>query len=173
MLRIRPEQHGDIEAVHALNEAAFGRSAEADLVNQLRDNTQPLVSLVAEDRGAIVGHILFSPVELTDQPDLMLMGLGPMAVQPERQGRGIGSELVLLGLDACQRLGCQAVFVLGHPTFYRRFGFRPGSQFDVTSEFEDAGEAFMALELERGILEECSGTVRYDPVFSVMEICQW
>lgn len=167
MFRIRPEQHRDIEAVHALNAAAFGRPAEADLVDRLREEARPLVSLVAEDGGAIVGHILFSPVELSDQPDLMLMGLGPMAVQPERQGRGIGSELVLLGLDACQRLGCQTVFVLGHPTFYRRFGFRPASRSGITSEYEDAGDAFLALEIERGILEGCSGTVRYDPVFSV------
>jgi putative acetyltransferase len=167
MFRIRPEQHSDAEAIHALNEAAFGRSAEAELVNRLREEARPLVSLVADDGGAIVGHILFSPVDLSDQPDLMLMGLGPMAVKPERQGRGIGSELVLLGLDACQRLGCQAVFVLGHPTFYRRFGFRPASQFGITSECEDAGDAFMALEIERGILEGRSGTVRYDPVFSV------
>lgn len=168
MFRIRSEQHSDAEAIHTLNEAAFGRPAEADLVNRLREEARPLVSLVAEDRGAIVGHILFSPVELTDQPDLLLMGLGPMAVKPERQGRGIGSELVLLGLDACQRLGCQAVFVLGYPTFYRRFGFRPASQFGISSEYEDAGDAFMALEIERGILEGRSGTVHYDPVFSLM-----
>lgn len=166
MFRIRPEQRGDIEAVRALNEPAFGRPAEADLVDRLREEARPLVSLVAEDGGTIVGHILFSPVELSDQPDLLFMGLGPMAVRPERQGRGIGSELVLLGLDACQRLGCQAVFVLGHPTFYRRFGFRPASQFGITSEYQDASDAFMALEIEQGILEGRSGTVRYDPVFS-------
>ncbi len=150
MFRIRPEQHYDAGAVHALNQAAFERAAEAKLVDRLREEAGPMISLVAEDGDAIIGHILFSPVELAGQPDLALMGLGPMAVRPGRQGRGIGSELVLQGLDACERLGCQAVFVLGYPEYYRRFGFRPASRFGITSEYEDAGDAFMVRAIEPG-----------------------
>ncbi len=166
MFQIRPERHNDAGAVHALNQAAFGRAAEAELVDRLRGDVSPLVSLVAEDREEVVGHILFSPVELTGHPDLVLMGLGPMSVKPERQGRGIGSELVLQGLDACERLGCQAVFVLGHPAYYRRFGFMPASRFGITSEYEDAGDAFMAHETERGSLEDRAGTVHYHSAFA-------
>lgn len=166
MFQIRPEKHGDIHAVHALNEAAFERATEAGLVDRLREDAGPLISLVAEDGDAIVGHILFSPVELAGHPDLVLMGLGPMAVKPERQGRGIGSELVLQGLDACERLGCQGVFVLGHPAYYRRFGFRPASQFGITSEYEDVGDAFMVHEIEPGSLEGRSGTVHYPAAFA-------
>lgn len=166
MFQIRPENHDDIGAVHALNQAAFKRAAEAELVDRLREEAGFLISLVAEDGDAIVGHILFSPVELTGQPGLSLMGLGPMAVIPERQGRGIGSELVLRGLDACERLECHAVFVLGYPEYYRRFGFRPASQFGITSEYQDAGGAFMAQEIESGALEGRPGTVRYHAAFA-------
>lgn len=166
MFQTRPEKHGDAGAVYALNQAAFERAAEAELVNRLREDASPVISLVAEDSEEVVGHILFSPVDLSDQPDLVLMGLGPMAVKPERQGRGIGSELVLQGLGSCERLGCQAVFVLGHPAFYRRFGFMPASKFGITSEYEDAGDAFMAREIERGSLEGRSGTVRYHSAFA-------
>src|SRR3989442_2545922 len=74
-MRIRPEQPADIPGIRAVNLAAFGTRAEADLVDALRDQTTPLVSLVAEDAGAIVGHILFSPVTLDAHPEIQLMGL--------------------------------------------------------------------------------------------------
>ena len=106
-MRIRPEGEADRAAVRAVNEAAFDTSLEADLVEVLRDKGLPLISLVAEVDDEVVGHILFSPVSLTGHPDLDVMGLGPMAVAPQQQRKGIGSALVSEGLEFCKRLGCQ------------------------------------------------------------------
>ena len=100
-VRIRSEEAGDQAAVRSVNVAAFGRSAEADLVDVLRKTTQPLISLVAEVDGVLVGHILFSPVSLARHEALKIMGLGPMAVLPDCQRHGIGSALVRKGLSRC------------------------------------------------------------------------
>ena len=97
-MRIRPEKPGDHAGVRAVNVAAFETPAEADLVDALRAQAWPLVSLVADEDGAIVGHIMFSPVTLPGHPALALMGLAPMAVTPARQRAGIGSALVRAGL---------------------------------------------------------------------------
>src|SRR5262249_51272189 len=143
-MHVRAERVTDTRAVHALNCAAFETRAEADLVDTLRDSAKPIVSLVAEDAGIIVGHILFSPVTLSGNANLRIMGLAPMAVLPGRQRQGIGSALVSRGLDSCRQLGCVAVVVLGHPGFYPRFGFLPASRFAIGCEYDVPDEVFMA-----------------------------
>lgn len=163
---IRAETASDRDAIHALNAAAFGTGAEARLVDALREQASPLVSLVAEQDGAIVGHILFSPVTIPEHDDMKIMGLAPMAVAPARQRQGIGSSLVLAGLDRCRALGAGAVVVLGHPAFYPRFSFVPSTQFDIECEYDVPEEAFMVLELERGFLRGTSGTIRYHAAFN-------
>ncbi|MDH3728051.1 MAG: N-acetyltransferase [Myxococcales bacterium] len=165
-MRIRPEDPNDLAAVHAVNEAAFETSAEADLVDALRGKAQPLISLVAEVAGSIVGHILFSPVKLADQSGHMLMGLGPMAVIPQHQRQGIGSALVREGLKRCTESGCEAVVVLGHPAYYPRFGFVPASRYGVSSEYDVPDDVFMIMELQPGSLRGVSGKVSYDEAFS-------
>ena len=164
-IRIRDEASGDAEAVGALLEAAFEGPGETALVATLRGEASPLVSLVAEEDGAVLGHILFSPVTVTGHPDLELMGLAPMAVAPAQQRGGIGSRLVREGLDACRSLGAGGVVVLGHAEYYPRFGFRPASRFGLGSEYEVPDEVFMALELVPGYLASVSGTARYHPAF--------
>lgn len=164
-MRIRDEAPGDRAAVRAVNEAAFEGPAEASLVELLRARASPLVSLVAEVDGEVVGYVAFSPVTLGGRPELRLMGLGPMAVRPDRQGRGIGSALVRAGLDRCRALGAVAVVVLGHPGYYPRFGFVPGARLGLDSEYDVPEEVFMAQELTPGALAGASGTVRYHPAF--------
>ncbi|MDH3509004.1 MAG: N-acetyltransferase [Gammaproteobacteria bacterium] len=164
-MRIRPEDPSDLAAVHAVNEAAFETSAEADLVDALRGKAQPLVSLVAEVAGSVVGHILFSPVTLAGQSGHMLMGLGPMAVIPQHQRQGIGSALVREGLNRCAALGCEAVVVLGHPAYYPRFGFVPASRYGISSEYDVPDDVFMIMELQPGSLRHVSGEVSYDEAF--------
>jgi putative acetyltransferase len=93
-MRVRPETEADRLAVRAVNEAAFATSAEADLVEALLGKGVSLVSLVAEVEDKIVGHILFSPVSLSEHAQLNVMGLGPMAVVPDHQRTGVGSALV-------------------------------------------------------------------------------
>jgi putative acetyltransferase len=165
-MQIRLERPADVAAIHAINGAAFETSAEADLVDALRVRAAPIISLVADHDGSIVGHILFSPVSLTGHDELKIMGLAPMAVVPGQQRRGIGSALVREGLEHCRALGSGAVVVLGHPEFYPRFGFVPALRFGITSEYDVPDEAFMALELEIGVLEGKPGTVRYHPTFA-------
>ena len=167
-MHIRPEQPPDIDAVRQVNRAAFETSTEASLVDILRENARPLISLVAEDAGALVGHIMFSPVTISSQIDAGIMGLAPMAVVPARQGHGIGSALVTAGLEECRRLGVAGVVVLGHATYYPRFGFRPASGFGLKSEYDVPDEVFMALELEPGGLQGKAGTVRYHPAFAMV-----
>src|SRR3990170_2235551 len=165
-MQIRPERAEDIASVRAVNRAAFDTSAEADLVDVLRAQAKPLLSLVADDAGSIVGHILFSPVGLSGHPELKIMGLAPMAVLPGSQRRGIGSALVRAGLRGCSELGYAAVVVLGHPKYYSRFGFVPASRFGIGCEYDMPDEAFMAIELEPGVLAGRSGTIRYNPAFA-------
>jgi len=163
---IRPERPADIQGIRAVNLEAFETSAEADLVDALRTQAEPIVSLVAEDREAIVGHILFSPVSLTADPELRIMGLAPMAVMPTRQRHGIGSALVHEGLEQCRRLGFGAVIVLGHAEYYPRFGFTPASHFGLSCEYRVPDDVFMVLELDEGILHGKSGSIRYHAAFA-------
>ena len=165
-MNIREERPEDAGTVRAVNLAAFETSVEANLVDALRDQARPIVSLVAEDGGAIVGHILFSPVTLVHGPNLPMMGLAPMAVVPERQRTGIGSRLVRAGLEHCRREGVAAVVVVGHATYYPRFGFVPGSRFGLACEYDVPDDVFLACELRDGALSGVSGTVRYHPAFA-------
>ncbi|MCC5885139.1 MAG: N-acetyltransferase [Gammaproteobacteria bacterium] len=168
-MTLRPEDPAgaDATAIRTLNEAAFPGPEEAALVDALREAATPLISLVAEEDGRIVGHILFSPVTVDGHVGGLWMGLAPMAVSADRQHCGIGSALIRAGLEACRELGAEVVVVLGHLKYYPRFGFLPASGYGVQSEYPDAGDAFMALELRPGALAQCSGAVvRYHPAFA-------
>jgi putative acetyltransferase len=160
-----PSDHAQVAQVHRL---AFGRPAEAALVDRLRAAGRAVVSLVADEAGAgVVGHILFSPVTLdaADGPPPRWLGLAPLAVLPERQRAGIGAALVRAGLAAAGRLGATAVVVLGHPVYYPRFGFAPASRFGLRCVYDAPDEAFMALELVPGACAGRRGLVRYAPEF--------
>ena len=163
---IRSERVEDLRGIREVNLSAFDTALEADLVDALRERARPLVSLVALDGTAIVGHILFSPVTLLPHPDLSVMGLAPMAVNPARQRQGIGSALVRAGLEACRLQGTQAVVLIGHADYYPRFGYLPASTFGLTSEYDVPDDAFMALELVPGALQQRAGTIRYHQAFA-------
>jgi putative acetyltransferase len=165
-MRIRAEQEKDRAAVHAVNISAFETPLEANLVDALREQAEPVVSLVAEDNGAIVGHIMFSPVSVPGRPALRIMGLAPMAVAPEHQRQGIGSALVYAGLELCKQLGFGAVVVLGHPAYYPRFGFAPAAGFGIGCEYDVPDDVFMVLELQADFLRGVSGKVKYHAAFS-------
>ena len=163
---IRAEQDNDQGAVRAVNISAFETPSEANLVDVLREEAHPIISLVAEDDGVVVGHIMFSPVSLPGYPKIKIMGLAPMAVVQQHQRKGIGSALVHAGLEQCRESGFIAVVVLGHPQYYNRFGFLPSSRFGIDSQYDVPEEVFMAMELCPDALNGKTGTVKYHAAFS-------
>jgi putative acetyltransferase len=164
-MHVRAERPEDRAAVRAVNLAAFDTAAEANLVDALRDKAQSVVSLVAEEGKEIVGHIMFSPVTMYGGQQFRLIGLAPMAVVPARQRQGVGAALVHTGIARCTERGFGAVVVLGHRSYYPRFGFQPSIRFGITSEYEAPAEAFMVLELQPGYLSGITGVVRYHAAF--------
>jgi putative acetyltransferase len=169
-MRIRTAHVEDSAGIRAVNVSAFGTSAEADLVDALCERAAPIVSLVAEDEGAIVGHILFTPMTLDADRELNVMGLAPMAVVAGRQRQGIGAALVHAGLEECWQLGAAAVAVLGHPEYYPRFGFLPASKFGLTSHYDVPDDVFMIVEGWRGALAGKHGLLRYHPAFAELNL---
>jgi putative acetyltransferase len=165
-IEISPEKRTDIPMIHAVHAEAFETEAEARLVDRLRDGADPFLSLVARFGDVVVGHILFTPVQLADRGKAGLLGLAPMAVLPAFQGQGIGGQLIEQGLAAARELGARGVVVLGHADYYPKFGFRPAADFGLTNEFRAPAENFMALELVPGGLSAASGQVRYHAAFS-------
>ncbi|MFH1383838.1 MAG: N-acetyltransferase [Candidatus Omnitrophota bacterium] len=166
MTDIRPEQEEDIPVIRQIHEAAFGRSAEADLVDTLRKENAHVLSIVAVVDGAVVGHILFTPVtvEATGSSQEIL-GLGPMAVMPHYQRQGLGAMLIEVGICGCLLKGVCVVVVLGHPAYYRRFRFMSSDTFSFTSEFDVPPDVFMVRELHAGYLQRMKGVVKYHPAF--------
>jgi len=164
---IREEQPSDMEIIWKVNVEAFETEAEANLVNSLRDSGCTFISLVAETDNKVVGHILFTPVELSGNKNkLKIIGLAPMAVLSQYQNKGLGSKLVETGLERCKSLGYDAVVVLGHPTYYPKFGFVPSVKYGIKSEYDVPDEAFMILELTPGSLKHHEGVIRYHEAFN-------
>ena len=165
-MNIRKEKDSDKEKIWKVNAEAFETEAEANLVNALRDSGISFISLVAEKDEEIVGHILFTPVELIgDDSGLKLMGLAPMAVLTELRKKGIGSKLVKTGIEKCSTHGYDAVVVLGHPEYYPKFGFVSLIKYGIKSEYDVPDEAFMVLELKEGSLKYKNGVIKYHAAF--------
>ncbi len=168
MIAIRPEGEKDYVAIREVNLLAFGREAEARLVERLRGSTDFIqgLSLVALKHTKVVGHLLFSLIAIEAEREVLsALALAPMAVRPEFQRQGIGSVLVRDGLDRCRGLGYEVVIVVGHPNYYPRFGFSSAKAKGLKAPFAVPDEAFMALELTAGALGGISGMVAYPPAF--------
>lgn len=169
MLIIKPEQRTHQGQVRRIHELAFGRPQEAALVDALRSSGSFIkaLSLVAQLDGQIVGHILFSRI-LIKNGDRLHDGvsLAPLAVLPDFQNMGIGSQLVRYGLEKCDKLGCKMVVVLGNRWYYTRFGFERASLYGVAPPFplEDEGN-FMVYAPKQEFLSQISGTVLYPQPF--------
>jgi putative acetyltransferase len=158
---IRPETAADQDAIRHVNRLAFGQHDEARLVDALRGGGYVQVSLVAEQAGQVIGHILFSDLPIiTEAGKVPALALAPMAVLPAFQNQGIGSALVRSGLDECRQQRHKIVVVVGHPQFYPRFGFSPKLAAHLEAPFSGK-DSFMALELVPGALDGLIGRVQY------------
>lgn len=165
---IRPERPSDAGQVREVNTLAFGEPLEADLVDRLRQNCADAISLVVEDAGLLVGHILFTPVTIrTGERDVVGMGLAPMAVRPERQRQGVGSALVRHGLDLLRERRCPFVVVVGHPEYYPRFGFERASLHGIASQWDGiADNAWLVAILDRQAMAGVTGVAFYRDEFN-------
>ena len=124
------------------------------------------LSFVAVVEDNIVGHILFFPIEIKNDLEIYTsLSLGPMAVHPDFQNKGIGTQLVTEGLKKAERFDYSSVIVVGHPKYYPRFGFKPASTWKLRLPMDVPDEAFMAVELKLDGLKNCSGIVEYPKEF--------
>ncbi|SMC67651.1 N-acetyltransferase [Rhizobium sp. RU36D] len=162
-MKIRAEAPGDELAIGRVTEAAFAGKPYSDqtehlIVSRLRQAAALTISLVAETEGEIVGHVAFSPVTLSGG-EVNWCGMGPVSVLPERQGDGIGSQLIRAGLEQLNLLGANGCVVVGSPKLYPKFGFRHHA--DLT--YPDLPpEYFMILTLQGATP---SGMVAFHPAF--------
>jgi putative acetyltransferase len=156
---IRPEAPEDSGAIRANLLASFSTPAEADLVDRLRKEGDVVISLVSEAAGGVTGNVLFSRMAAP----FPALGLGPVAVLAEWRGRGIAARLIEEGLARAGREDWSAVFVLGDPAYYSRFGFEAALAAGFQSAY--AGPYFMARAL-KAKLPVREGLIAYPPAFA-------
>jgi len=170
-LVIRPATAADAEAIDSVIRAAFagtdfGHQGEAELVRMIEADGDALVSLVAEQGGDVVGHVLFSRMDVEAENVLPAAGLAPVSVAPGSQGQGIGDALIRAGLGALREQGVAVSFVLGHEGYYPRFGYSPELAARFASPF--AGPHFMAMMLDSDAPWPLGGRADYAPAFGRM-----
>ena len=161
---IRNETKQDYNIIRKINDLAFKQENEGKMVDALRKTKDfnHLLSLVAEIKDEIVGHILFYPIKIKNKnEEHTVLSLAPMAVHPKYQNKGIGSKLVKRGLEVAKNTGFGAVIVVGHPKYYPRFGFIPAKNWNIKLPFDVPDDVFLALELKKDSLKNCSGTVEF------------
>ncbi|WP_210407319.1 GNAT family N-acetyltransferase [Hydrocoleum sp. CS-953] len=164
MMIIRKALDSDLDNILSVERAAFGSEEGPEIVQKLLgdDSAQPIVSLVAFQEDRAVGHIFFSRATLEPNVPLSLSILGPLAVIPDAQKQGIGGKLIQNGLDILSKSGVDLVFVLGHPTYYPRFGFKPAGNLRFEPSYpipEQNADAWMVQELRPGIIGNFRGKV--------------
>lgn len=166
---IREENNKDFNEVYEVIKSAFMNAEHTDhnehnLVNKLRESEAFVneLSLVAEDNGKIVGHIILTKIKIGNNESL---ALAPLSVLPSYQKNGIGSKLILESHKRAKELGYNSAVVLGHSDYYPRFGYKPASKWGIKASFEVPDESFMAIELIENGLKDVSGTVKYAKEF--------
>jgi len=168
-LIIRQEAGRDHAVVNQLIATAFKNVVESDqsehqLVARLRSSDAFIreLSQVAIINNEIVGHILLTKIFIVNQSKKHTsLALAPVSVLPEYQGKGIGGKLIISAHKKAKELGFNSIILLGHATYYPRFGYRPLAQWNIKLPFEAPADACMGIELVEGSLQHCSGVVEY------------
>ena len=167
----KPEEYTSVIELtaKAFETMPFSEGDEDKLVERLRKAATfiPELSLVAELDGQLVGHILFTPLQIKNEQDIFTsLVLGPVSVLPEFQKQGIGGQLIRAGHQKAKELGFQSVILIGHPEYYPRFGYKTASGFGLKVAMElPSDDVFMAAELTENGLSGVSGMVIFPPEF--------
>ncbi len=161
---IRRALDSDLDDVLSVERAAFGADDEVNLVRELLGDAsaKPIVSLIAFQESRALGHILFTKASLEAEAKLSISLLAPLAVVPDAQNQGIGGELIKCGLRLLSESGVDLVFVLGHPNYYSRYGFKPAGKLGFEAPYPIAdknSDAWMVLGLHPGVIGSISGKV--------------
>jgi predicted N-acetyltransferase YhbS len=174
-IKVRMEQKSDYDTIVSITDIAFKTMPYADgneheLVKNLHKSEDfiPELSLVAEHKGRVIGHIMFTKAGIIDKNLIHpCLTLAPVSVHPDFQNLGIGSKLIREGLRIAREMGFRSVNVLGHPAYYPRFGFRNAGEYGIKLPFDVPDGAFMCMELQERGLKGISGTVLYAKEFGV------
>ena len=172
---IRLLVEGDVDTVYELIKAAFAEvpesdHSEPDLVRRLREDPAyiPDLELVAEMDQKVVGHILLTKVQISyGDSSKEALALAPVSVLPELHGRRIGAALIRDAHRRAAELGFHLIVLIGHPTYYPRFGYQKASDYGIKVTFPVPDEAVMVHELVPGALDEYEGTIRFAEAFGL------
>ncbi|MBI9050733.1 MAG: N-acetyltransferase [Anaerolineaceae bacterium] len=168
--RFRVEEPQDLDAIYKVQVAAFERETEADLVNDLRGSEDCLCSVVAESNGEIVGHCLYTKVNVvSEKGSFSAAALGPVAVIPDLQGEKLGTMLIITATNMVIQKGYPILFVLGDKEYYHRFGYSDASLFGFSLPYVTPPGAFMVAALNPKNLKGKSGVVHYVKAFDVFK----
>ena len=159
---IRKEEKKDLDDIRYINNICFKGDYESKLIDNIRKGKNFILSLVVEDNGKIIGHIMYSRIKIGDSNS---SALAPMCVLPEYQKTGIGTRLIKESLKYLKEMKEKSIVVLGHTAFYSRLGFEKAADYKVKCPFDVPEEAFMVLELEKGSIKE--GIVEYGEEFLI------
>ncbi|MDH2897639.1 MULTISPECIES: GNAT family N-acetyltransferase [Rahnella] len=163
---IRTEIPVDAAGIDRLLRASFPTGAEADLVQELREDGLLTLGVVAtDDEGGVVGYVAFCPVDIRGE-DRNWVGLAPLAVDESLRGQGLGEKLVYEGLDSLNEFSYAAVVVLGDPAYYQRFGFKPAAAHDLHCRWPETETAFQLFTLSDDALKDASGEVVFPSAFN-------
>jgi putative acetyltransferase len=165
LIEIRKEKPSDILTIRDVNKRAFEQDQEANIVDALRSNQAVLLSLVATLNGQVVGHIMYSPLEIGEFKGA---GLGPMAVLPQYQRQGIGAKLIEAGNRQLKESGYPFIVVVGHANYYPKFGFKPARSLGITCQWDVPDDVFLLLELDPEKVRSISGMAKYRDEFSTV-----
>lgn len=146
-INIRYEKSEDQELIYSLISQSFETSDEEKLVRLLHTDHQSLISLVAEADNKIVAQIILSKMTTENDSNIEIYGLAPMCVAPEYQNKGIGTKLVEAVIHEAKQNSIDAIFVLGHPNYYPKFGFKPAADYQIKCQYDVPVDVFMVLDL--------------------------
>ncbi len=167
---IRQEKPSEYPKIYDLVKAAFqtakvATGSEQDYVDKLRvsGNYIPQLAFVAEEDGRLVGHIMLTKtyVITTEGSKFEALLLAPLSIALEYRNRGIGQKLVWKSFELAKKLGFRAVFVVGNPAYYSRFGFKSSAAFGIKHVPVIPDPYVMAVELTPNALAKAPGTVTF------------